>query len=281
MRKILLIIFIGLLKLSVVKSQNFFFTLTGAMSNYQGDLQGSMISLKNIRGAFGAGIYYQVKEKLYLRSQVVFAKVAGNDAGTVNQARNLSFSSPVTEIHLGAEYDIFNVYERGSTPYVFAGIAYVKFNPSAIDSLGNKVYLQPLGTEGQGFYQGRKKYSLNGISIPFGAGLKQALNDNIMLRIELIMRKTFTDYLDDVSTFYIDRTALLTNNGAKAVEMAFRGDEYKNTFTYPREGTIRGNPKSKDYYYTIGASISFRLGAAEDRLMKKYKTRLGCPTNVF
>ena len=37
-------------------------------------------------------------------------------------------------------------------------------------------------------------------------------------------RKTFTDYLDDVSTFYVDQTILQNAKGPKAVEMAYRAE---------------------------------------------------------
>lgn len=282
MKKAAFVTFMILLAGMVGKSQNLHLTLLGGMSNYQGDLQSSKITFTNIRGAVGAGVYYELNEKLYLRSQVVFAKVTGSDAsGSHNRTRNLSFSSPITEFHIGAEYDILNVYERGSTPYVFGGIGYFMFKPSAIDAQGNKVYLQPLGTEGQGFYQNRKKYNLNSFAIPFGAGFKLAFNENTMVRLELGIRKTFTDYLDDVSTFYVDKAALLANNGPKAVEMAFRGGEYKPAYTYPAEGRIRGGNKSKDYYYIIGASVSFRIGSAEDRGTSGYRSRLGCPASVY
>ena len=49
--------------------------------------------------------------------------------------------------------------------------------------------------------------------------------------------------------------------GAKAVEMAFRGDELKSgASTYPADGTIRGGSKFKDWYYFSGVSISIGLG---------------------
>lgn len=282
MKKTATLIQIFLLVAVITNAQNLHLTALVGMSNYQGDLQNSKLTFNNIRAAFGAGAYYELNEKLYLRSQLVIAKVHGSDAsGTENKARNLSFSSPITEFHVGVEYDILNVYERGATPYVFAGIGAFKFKPWAIDSLGNKVYLQPLGTEGQGFYQNRQKYSQGGLVIPFGVGVKLAIDDNTMFRFEMGIRKTFTDYLDDVSTFYIDRTALLNNNGPKAVEMAFRGDEYKSTYTYPKQGAIRGSAKSKDYYYILGASLSFRLGDASDRSSNQYRSRLGCPTSVY
>ncbi|MEN9570017.1 MAG: hypothetical protein RL172_1248 [Bacteroidota bacterium] len=260
-------------------AQKVHLNVLGGFSNYQGDLQSARLTFNNIKPAFGAGLYYEVTEKLYIRGQVVFAKVTGADStGTTVKKRNLSFSSPVTEFHLAIEYDLLNVYEHGWAPYLFAGIGFFKFNPSAKDSLGNKVYLQPLGTEGQGFYNGRTKYALSSMVIPFGGGLKFALNDNTMLRLEAGLRKTSTDYLDDVSTTYADRNDLLINNGAKAVEMAFRGDELKPPLAYPGQGITRGSPRRTDYYYIVGASVSFRINNANSG---GSKNGLGCPVRVL
>ena len=116
--------------------------------------------------------------------------------------------------------------------------------------------------------------------IPFGGGLKFSLSEDIFLRLEAGIRKTFTDYLDDVSTTYANRADLLANNGAKAVELSFRGDELKPAFVYPNEGAIRGSPKRTDYYYTVGASISFRLNAGGERSGPS-RSKTGCPVNVY
>jgi len=72
---------------------------------------------------------------------------------------------------------------------------------------------------------GRKKYGLTQLSIPFGGGVKMALSDDINLRLEVGLRKLFTDYLDDVSTTYADEDELRANNGQLAVDYAFRGDD--------------------------------------------------------
>jgi hypothetical protein len=279
MRRCLLVFFC--LTNLLAKAQKIHLSLFTGLSNYQGDLQQAKFTFSQAKFAFGAGAIYEASEKLYVRLHFVSGKVSGSDAtNKINASRNLSFSSPITEVHLGVEYDLLNVYERGYTVYLFAGIGGFKFNPSTIDSLGNKIYLQPLGTEGQGFYKGRKKYALSGMVIPFGGGLKFSMSEDIFLRLEAGIRKTFTDYLDDVSITYANRDALLANNGAKAVELSFRGDELKPSFIYPNEGATRGSPKRTDYYYTVGASISFRLNPGGERGGSS-RSKTGCPVNVY
>ena len=179
------------------------------------------------------------------------------------------------------EYALLNPYEHSLAPYLFAGISNFSFNPSTKDTSGRKVFLQPLSTEGQGFYQGRKKYKLNQYSIPFGGGVKFSFSENVRLAIEVGLRKTNTDYLDDVSTTYIDQNILLLNRGQQAVDLAFRGDELKTGLSYPADATQRGG-KSKDWYYFSGITLSIRLnGNGNGGTSSGGKSKTGCPTNVY
>jgi hypothetical protein len=265
-------------------AQKLHVTIFGGFANYQGDLQAKRFTLDQSHPAFGAGLLYEISEKLYARANVTFGKLTGDDKKNAkNIARNLSFSSPISDIHLGLEYNFYSLYERAITPYIFAGISNFSFRPSALDSAGNKVFLQPLSTEGQGFYKNRKPYKLNQFAIPFGGGLKFAFSDNFRIGVEVGLRKTNTDYLDDVSTTFVDEGLLLANRGPKAVELAFRGDELKSGLSYPVDGAQRGGEKYKDWYYFGGINLAIRLhGSGNGGSGKgggKYKT--GCPARVL
>jgi hypothetical protein len=72
-------------------------------------------------------------------------------------------------------------------------------------------------------------------------------------------RKTFNDYIDDVSTTYVDETLLRNTRGQKVVDIAYRGDELPGGLPYPTAGTQRGNPKSKDSYYFFGLTFRVRM----------------------
>jgi opacity protein-like surface antigen len=263
------------------KTQRLSATIFAGTSNYQGDLQPRRFTFNQSHFAIGAGVLYELTEKLYARANFTYGTLTGDDKkNNLNSIRNLNFTSRVLDIHLGGEYHFFSLYERSITPYVFAGISYFHFNPKAIDSNGNKIALKPLSTEGQGFYQGRKAYNLNQFAIPFGGGLKMALNEKIRVGVELGLRKTFTDYIDDVSTTYVDRNLLLANRGLQAVDLAFRGDELKSGLTYPADGTQRGGAKFKDWYYFTVVQISCLLGTGTGgRSGGKNKT--GCPARVY
>ena len=279
MKRLMLSTFI-LLSFSIANAQHLHATIFGGISNYQGDIQPKNFTFQQAGPAVGLGLLYELSDKLYIRGNVTAGKIRAADAKSLqNTQRNLSFSSPVTDIHLGLEYDLLNSYERSLTPFVFAGVSAFRFNPYAMDSSGRKTYLQPLGTEGQGFFQGRTKYNLTQMALPFGVGVKLALSENIRVRFEIGLRKTFTDYLDDVSTTYADQTLLLQNRGQQAVDLAFRGDELKsNATSYPAANTQRGNPNSKDWYYFTGVGISFRLAPKFNA--GGGRNKVGCPTDV-
>ncbi|MEP7107731.1 MAG: DUF6089 family protein [Ferruginibacter sp.] len=268
---------------NAVKAQNLHLTLFGGISNYQGDLQSKRFTFQQAKGAVGAGVLYEITQKLYIRGNVTFGKLNGDDAkSSINAVRNLSFSSPVTDLHLGLEYDLLNSYERNFAPYVFAGVSAFHFNPSTLDSTGAKVILQPLGTEGQGFFLGRTKYKLTQLALPFGGGVKFSLTENIRVRFEIGLRKTFTDYLDDLSSTYADQALLILNNGQRSADLAFRGDELKGSGAlYPEANSKRGNSGSKDWYYFAGAGISFRLSPRFEIAGGAGRSKTGCPVNIY
>lgn len=246
---------------TILTAQDFHLTAFTGISNYQGDLQPAFLSLRQSNAAIGVGGLYEVNENLYLRANVTFGKIRGDDKLYArNASRNLSFSSPIVDIHLGAEYDILNSYDRMFVPFGFAGISLFNFNPSTQDSAGlGQVFLQPLGTEGQGF-NGTNKYKRTQLAIPFGGGVKYSVSDNVKIRLELGFRKTFTDHLDDVSTVYANPAALAANNGALALSISYRTDELSGfSKSYPGSNRIRGNPKDKDWYYFAGVGVSFRI----------------------
>ena len=68
-----------------------------------------------------------------------------------------------------------------------------------------KFFSAHLGTEGQGdsAYPDRKPYNTMGFCIPFGVGVKYAINDRMNIGLEITHRFTTTDYLDDVSKTYV------------------------------------------------------------------------------
>lgn len=238
----------------------------GGLSNYQGDLTDK--PYKSSKVALGLTGTFPITQRFSIRTGLTFGKIAAADSLSNKpelRARNLSFQSKITEFSVLGEYNIFNLDQIRWTPYIFAGLAVFHFDPYTYDSTGIQTYLQPLTTEGQGLpgYP-NKPYALTQLAIPFGGGIKYAISERVQLGLEVGLRKTFTDYLDDVSTNYADPADLLAGNGQRSVDLSYRGDEvgFPN---YPVKGFTRGNPKSKDYYYFTGLHLSFALGSGEGR----------------
>ena len=240
-------------------------TLFGGFANYSGDLQEKRFTLDQSHAAFGAGLSYEIIPKVLIRGAFTFSKLSGDDkfsSKELNRRRNLNFTSVLYDASVVADYSLFDLTDKRVTPYAFAGVAMFGFNPYTLDSLGDKYFLKNLSTEGQGLleYPDRKKYKNVQFAIPFGIGVRFRITDNAYLGYEIGLRKTFTDYIDDVSKTYVDEALLASNRGAKAVELAFRSNELKDvSLPYPDDGTIRGGSKYKDWYYFSGITLSIGL----------------------
>jgi opacity protein-like surface antigen len=261
------------------------FGLFGGISNYVGDMTDK--AYKNSDAAVGLTVGYQISNHVNLRAGLTLAKVEGADSLIKQEdvrLRNLSFQSHITEFSAVAEFNTFDMEYKRWSPYVFAGLALYHFNPYTYDQQNNKVYLQPLGTEGQGLAGYSKQYSLTQLALPFGGGIKYNISDNVRIGLELGLRKLFTDYLDDVSGNYADPADLLANRGQQAVDLSYREDELPNgNPVYPPKGETRGSPKYKDYYYFTGLHLVFTL-PGDGRSSSSFSTRggknkrYGCPT---
>lgn len=255
------------------------------MGNYKGDLQQKEITLQNAKSVNTIGVSYNVTGHISLRAEFSATNIEGNDQDNNNSAlrkRNLNFKSFLSEGAVMLQYDAFDLENYKLTPYFFGGIGQFKFNPYTYDTVGRKVFLQWMGTEGQGLpqYPDRKMYKTTQYCIPFGIGVKYAISDYVHLGAEFATRKLFTDYLDDVSTTYVDENILLAGRGSTSVGLAYRGDELKsNPGTYPADGVKRGNPLLNDNYYFMQVRLGIRLPWFESgsTFGKEKLKRYSCP----
>jgi opacity protein-like surface antigen len=260
-------------------------TLFGGFANYYGDLQDKPFTLDQSGLAIGAGLKYEFTDHISFRTGFMYGKIAGDDQrNRANlQFRNLNFQSKVFEWNVLAEYTLFDLHDKQLSPYAFGGLALFHFNPYTFDSLGTKYFLKPLSTEGQGLaeYPDRKPYKLTQFSIPFGVGVKFRVTDNVVLGYEIGLRKTFFDHLDDISKTYVDEATLLNAKGAKAVELAYRaGELHGGDPAYPADGTVRGGPKYKDWYYFSGVTLSFAINTRNNIFNHKGRSSVDCPVGV-
>ncbi|MBL7137871.1 MAG: hypothetical protein ISS17_03760 [Bacteroidales bacterium] len=218
---------------------------------YLGDVNPSG-HFKGTRLAYGVLARYNIDSRWAVKLSGTRGTVTGNSANTwFLPDRNLQFESPVTDISAVAEFN-FLPYFTGSkrnfiSPYVFAGIGMFFFKPASIG-----VELQPLGTEGQQVgYDGRKPYSLIGFNIPFGLGVKAGITRKIGMTLFWEMHKTFSDYLDDISTtYYLDGAVIDPNDPGQYLS--------DPTMSY-QPGMQRGNSRNQDWYSFYGITITYKF----------------------
>ena len=229
----------------------------------------------------GGYISIHPKEWLGVRLAMEYTFVEGDDKNSVTigttknyrKERNLDFRSNIWEAYTAVEFFPLMYLKRNDVeyaprlrPYVFAGIGLYHFNPqgSLTDQNGNKTWhdLHPLHTEGQGFpeYPKRKTYSLTQINIPFGAGVKYKLTEKVNLGLELLYRKTFTDYIDDISTTYVSPALFAKNLPASDAYLAMRLND-KSPTTAGRTSSVikRGNPNQNDTYFSLALKLGIKL----------------------
>jgi len=240
--------------------------IMGGGSYYLGDINKKHFDYMMPSG--GVVVRKNIDRRIVVKGALLLAYIRADDSrnakDTANFNRNLHFRTPIYELSGQVEFN-FLPYETGNslypfTPFVFAGVSLFRFNPQAEESNGEWVALQPLGTEGQGTtsFQERRKYALTQFSIPMGGGFKIAVNKTFNIILEYGIRKTFTDYLDDVSTTY---------TGGNLYEMSDLADEMSDkSLNGPQAKDFqRGNSKDNDWYTFTGITLSFKILSEKER----------------
>jgi len=187
------------------------FGLSAGAAHYFGDLNTSA-HLNRPKLALGAFFRKQFGNYIALRVGAHFAQLGYSDIyNTGNEyehRRNLSFNTNIWELAVQGDFNFFKFVPGdpyyGFTPYITLGIGAFSYDPYAFYQ-GQKVFLRPLGTEGQGTtaYPDRKPYGTMALCLPFGVGVKYNWNDRMNIGFEIVHRFTNTDYLDDVSQTYV------------------------------------------------------------------------------
>lgn len=218
-----------------------------------------------------AGIFFRKNFGNYiaLRVGATFAQLGYSDVyNTKNEfmrRRNLSFNTNIWELGLQGDFNFYRFLPGDPglsfTPYITLGAGIFNYDPYAY--LGKeKHFLRPLGTEGQGdtSYPDRKPYSSMGVSIPFGIGVKYAINERINVGFEVVHRFTNTDYLDDVSKTYVDPAIFPPNpDGTPSPAFLLSDRSYETGIPIGIKDRQRGVNQQKDQFITALFYISFNL----------------------
>ena len=268
MKNLFLIILISTLSITVKAQWLWDYGVNVGVSNYLGDIGGGAGTRKNFvadmklaktRWDFGGFVRYKWRPKLSLKLALNQMRLEGDDklsANPARKARNFNFRNDIWDLGFTGEYFFFEDNDLGNTyryrngfrAYVFGGIGALYSNPKTLYN-GSWVALQPYATEGVAY----RKIVAN---IPMGIGFYFTFNKKNRLGFELNYRKTFSDYIDDISGNYpsdpgdaytrglILRTPELNNpNGAA---------EQSHTW-----GQKRGDKTHKDSYIGMNFSYSY------------------------
>ncbi|MCX6273811.1 MAG: DUF6089 family protein [Bacteroidetes bacterium] len=246
------------------------FGISAGAVNYAGELDDNF-TLQFTRLGVGVHATALFFSRMHARLAYFHGQIGAHDGGlfSADNRRNLDFYSDIDEASFVLMYKFQN-RKRGftkrnfATPYLFAGIAGFMFNPKT--NYNGKTYeLQKVGTEGQnlgGNYA--KPYNLQQWSIPFGVGFMLKVTQKIDFGGECGFRKTFTDYLDDISTYYPDKEQLRAKQGDIAVALSDRSADPS------LHSRVRGNPTNKDWYVYTNLHITYYFTTT---LFKPYKLK--------
>lgn len=248
-------------------AQEWEFGVFGGASVYGGDLTEEFIATEEVNPGVGGIIRYNFNKYVTLKSNIYYGTISGDDANAESKwriERNLSFKSDILDLSVQAEINFSGFWTteaRSRTSiYGLIGASVFRFNPQTKYN-GRWVDLQPLGTEGQGTtrFNDREKYALTQISIPIGLGVKHAFNKHWSLGFEVAPRKTFTDYLDDVSKTYVAPELLRAEHGPISDQLSNRTGEVLNERKDLDSDDGRGNSTLDDWYYFAGVTVTYTI----------------------
>ena len=225
---------------------------------------------RSTRPTLMVGMRFKQTQQISHKLNFTVGMIAADDKLTKEKyrnGRNLHFRSPILELGYNFEFylkkekrghrfklrGVKGLKNMGLYPYGFFGISTFFFAPQA-NVGGDWKWLKPLTTEAQGISPTKKPYSLMQLSIPLGVGLKYAIDRRWLISIEYGLRKTFTDYLDDVSTIYPNQDFLI-NEAKQGSVSALASDPTNNQ----EAGSQRGDATNNDSYMFLIIAANYKL----------------------
>jgi hypothetical protein len=213
------------------------------------------------------GFRYRFHPNFATTSQLNFGKYRASDFFTENEGRRIreiNIKSTLISFYQRYEYIVYaneKVGKRNNIPglkgmkdkntqvYIYTGAGLSYYNPQG--GPGTKyegVSLRPLNTEGQGLPGGANSYKAVTAIIPFGIGYRVGLGRMWRVMFEATYFKTFTDYMDDVSTTYYSFEANQVETSPEAVYFSNPAENWGTI----NNGDKRGdNEKDAFFYFNV------------------------------
>jgi hypothetical protein len=231
-------------------------------SRYLGDLNERFnLSHLQLGVAMNATATYRLTDQLALWSDLQIYYIRGTHEGTYLADNNLSFYSLNPALSLGGQYDFWKSENKNHTvvPYAIAGAGLTYITPRTTYK-GTTYSLAPLHTEGI-------TYTRLPLLMRYGIGLPLFSTERFRGTIEGIYTHVLTDYLDDVSGFYTNRSSMDPLAAALADRSAEVGAPY-----HPA-GAKRGNHGKNDGYMTLSAQLIFIISTPGQRNYRQMFSR--------
>ncbi|TDQ07381.1 type IX secretion system protein PorG [Pedobacter metabolipauper] len=245
-----------------VQGQTVEIGLTGGGAGYLGDLnQNNPLKISGM----SAGGYVKLNLDAYwsVGLHYNYGSIKADDQESSNEHfrnRALNFKTSLNEVSMQVDFNFLEYFTidrpKKFTPYLFAGVGAVFFNPVGTyrdpgTSRNTDYKLRFYQTEGQS--QLYKNYAL---AIPYGAGIKLRLSDNMQFLSQIGYRTANTDYLDDVSGRYPDPVNVNWPNDGNLVTR-IKLSNPSNQSLSSLQGTQRGDFRKRDTYMFVGIGISY------------------------
>lgn len=206
-----------------------------------------------------AGLY-RASYQLSYRAEAQLYYLYAHQQYTRNYYNNLSFRSLNPDLWAGIQYDFWPVNDRyrAVIPYALAGIGITYMTPKALYQ--SKAYsLAPLQTEGVGYNR------LAGI-VRYGLGVPLMTTERFRIHLEGTYTHVLSDYLDDVSSVYPDRSQM----SPLAAALSDRRAELGTPLNQP--GEQRGNTGKNDGYFVLTGHLVFVIITPGQR---NYRRQIG------
>lgn len=269
------------------RDRSLMFSYGVGFSTYHGDMHDVFYDgLHSALGpSLGIGLRKKLGSQLSIRLDANLYQIGGNDAedqkgflsrrlsgrneGNLDDRyiRNLNFRSRNFEVSALA---IFNLIPSGSysrrplmNPYLMFGIGRTTNRPKTYlpGEEGNySVKLWEIQTEAAAPVD---SYPKSVTVIPLGIGIRFRANQYIDILVEGARRFVFTDYLDDVSTFYPSIDEVIAWNGGSGsptadIAVLVYDRSVEGGYKARQKGNIRGK-ENNDAYYIFSLRLELYL----------------------
>lgn len=217
------------------------------------------VNLNQTRFALSSGINYNFKKVFSLGLNIMGGTLAASDFQTKSSRfyRQIQVRTRILEVAPLFQITVPNNVKYWEKLFINFGGGLLFFNPQGYYN-GTWHNLRPLGTEGQNIDPNKELYDIYTPILTLGFGRNFDLPDGFRLSVEINLRKSFSDYLDDTSTDYANPESIRQTNGDVAAHFSNPSEFGYDVIGVP--GSLRANPENNDNYFFVGITLSKIIG---------------------